>query len=375
MLRNLAIRTLLHDRGKLAAALVGVVFSVVLVNVQGGLFLGLIGKASVLVDRSDADIWVGHRGMCNVDFPHNIPHRWEQRIRSLPGVDRVASLRIGYSEMSLPGGSYEGVVVVGVPSKGEFQTPFQIVQGSAEALDYPDGIVVDQCEDQKLGSPNVNELREIGDQRVRITGKSWGILNFLVTPYVFTTHQRAASLAGMPPDQTSYFLVGARPGTDLANLCAAIEQRLPETTALTADDFAAVSVDFWMTRTGLGISFGAATLLGLFIGLVMVGQTLYAMVLDRISEFATLKAIGATEWEVLHVLLMQTSVVAVMGIASGTMVSYFLQLLLSSPRAEINIPLQLYFASATMVFLICLVASGIPYLRVRRVDPHSILQG
>ena len=76
MLLNLAIRTLLHDRGKLIAGLVGVVFSVVLVNIQGGLFTGLMSKASLLVDRSQADIWVGHRGMHNVDFPHDIPLRW-----------------------------------------------------------------------------------------------------------------------------------------------------------------------------------------------------------------------------------------------------------------------------------------------------------
>ena len=40
MLGKLAIRTLIYDRGKLIAALVGVIFSVVLVNVQGGLFIG-----------------------------------------------------------------------------------------------------------------------------------------------------------------------------------------------------------------------------------------------------------------------------------------------------------------------------------------------
>ena len=70
MLGKLAIRTLIYDRGKLLAALVGVIFSVVLVNVQGGLFIGLMSKASLLIDQGDADIWVGHRGMHNLDFAH-----------------------------------------------------------------------------------------------------------------------------------------------------------------------------------------------------------------------------------------------------------------------------------------------------------------
>ena len=81
MLRKLAIRTLIYDRGKLLAALVGVIFSVVLVNVQGGLFIGLMSKASFLIDQGDADIWVGHRdrGMHNLDFAHPMPLRWLQR--------------------------------------------------------------------------------------------------------------------------------------------------------------------------------------------------------------------------------------------------------------------------------------------------------
>ncbi len=114
MLWNIAYRTLLYDRGKLLAGLVGVIFSVVLVNIQGGLFLGLMNKARLLVDRSHADIWVGHRGMHNVDFPHEIPERWIHRIRSIPGVLEAEPLRIYQSEMNLPDGNFEGVTVVGV---------------------------------------------------------------------------------------------------------------------------------------------------------------------------------------------------------------------------------------------------------------------
>ena len=75
----MSIKTLIADRGKLLTALVGVMFSIVLVNVQGGLFFGLIRKASLLVDQGNADIWVGHKKMNNVDFPQEVPRRWVQR--------------------------------------------------------------------------------------------------------------------------------------------------------------------------------------------------------------------------------------------------------------------------------------------------------
>ena len=110
----IAIRTLIADRGKLLTALVGVVFSVVLMNVQGGLFVGLIRKAGLLVDGGEADIWVGHKHMHNVDFPTDIPRHWLDRVRTIPGVQHAEPYLIGWADMTLPSGGLERVLVVGV---------------------------------------------------------------------------------------------------------------------------------------------------------------------------------------------------------------------------------------------------------------------
>lgn len=375
MLWNLAYRTLLYDRGKLFAGLIGVVFSVVLVNIQGGLFFGLMNKASLLVDRSNADIWVGHKGMHNVDFPHGLPERWVHRIRSVPGVERAEPFHVSFSEMSLPDGKFEGVVLVGSVEGSDLGRAYTIVEGPADALSYHDAVLVDRCDDEKLADPRLGELREIGGRRVRICGKSEGVLSFLVTPYVFTTYARARSLASTDPSLASYFLVRLEKGADSDAVCQEIRRRLGDVTAVPASQYAATSVQFWMTRTGIGISFGAATCMGLLVGLIMVAQTLYAMVLDRLEEFATLKAIGSTERELVILLGGQASLVAGLGIGIGLVMTVIVQAVCSTPRAEILIPIGLYLASAVLVFAICLFASALPYLRVRRVDPHSVLQG
>lgn len=371
---NLAYRTLFHDRGKLVAGLVGVIFSVVLVNIQGGLFFGLIRKASMLVDNSHADIWIGHRGMHNVDFAHPIPERWRYVVAGIEGVDEVQPLRVEFGEMSLPGGGYENVVLIGVPPETNLGRAFDIVEGHVDALERRDAIVVDQCDSRKLKSPQVDELREINGRRVRVTGKCNGVLSFLVTPYVFTQYDNASELADSDPTKTSYLLARVKPDADSEAICREIQRLLPDVAAMTAEDYAGVSINFWMTRTGLGLSFGAAAMLGLLVGLVMVGQTLYAMVLDRLTEYATLRAIGLSERELLCILAFQSVIVASIGIAVGMMLTVILKTLLSTPRATIEIPIILYVGCGILIFGICLFASGLPYLRVRRIDPHTALQ-
>ncbi len=199
-------------------------------------------------------------------------------------------------------------------------------------------------------------------------------MGFQVAPYVFTNYDQAALCLRKSPDNCSYVLVELEDGADVEQVCAAIRQRIPEVDALPSQRYGEECVNFWMTRTGLGISFGAATVLGVLVGLVMVAQTLYAMVLDRLVEFGTLKAIGATERQIFTVLLIQAVVMAVVGSLIGLLLVSLVQHLCTSPNAPIVIPLWLSLSSCGLVLVICLVSSLIPYLRVRKVDPLIVLQ-
>ena len=99
-----ATKTLGQDRGKFSIALLGVTFSLVLVNIQGGLFLGMIRKASLLVDNCEADIWVAHPGIHSADIPAPISERWLDRVRGVPGIEEAAPYIVGTGPFMMPSG-------------------------------------------------------------------------------------------------------------------------------------------------------------------------------------------------------------------------------------------------------------------------------
>ncbi|MBN2021263.1 MAG: ABC transporter permease [Pirellulales bacterium] len=371
---SIALRTLIADRGKLLTALVGVIFSVVLVNVQGGLFFGLIRKASLLVEHGEADVWVGHRNMHNVDFPRDVPRRWIHRVRAVPGVRRAEAYLVGFADMTLPSGGFEGVVVVGVDRASLLGGAWNVAQGRPEDVLENDAIVLDECENEKLEYPRIGDVRELNHRRARVVAKTNGVMGFLVAPYVFTTYERAGQYLRMPPDRSSYFLVQLEPGADAEAVCADIRRQIPELDAFPKREYGWISVSFWMTRTGLGISFGAATLLGLLVGMIMVAQTLYALVLDRLGEFGTLKAMGARERHVYTILLVQASIMALAGSIAGLALVSGIQRFYSTPQAPIVVPWWLSAGSCLLVLVICLVSSLLPYQRVRKLDPMMVLQ-
>jgi putative ABC transport system permease protein len=372
----LAIKAMLADRSKLITALLGVTFSVVLVNLQGGLLLGLIQKASLLVDYGKADIWIGHRHMSNVDIGTFIPERWIYPIRGVEGVERAEPYVVMFSQMTMPDGRFENVVVVGSAEGSLLGNAWSMAEGNAQAIRHPDGILVDVYDRHRLGNCRVGDVRELNGRRAKIVGMTRGIVSFTTNPYVFTTLERARGkyTNGIPPGYCSYFLVTAKPGTDVDALCARLRERLPQVDVYDRATYSRMSMEFWLTRTGIGISFGLAAVLGLLVGLAVVAQTLYASVNERIKEFGTLKAMGADDRLIGHFILAQALGNAVLGSVLGLALSVLIAQVMSTPRAPVMLTAWVAAGSVVLIGVVCLLAAWLPYWRIRRIDPASVLR-
>lgn len=372
---SFAIKTLLSDRGKLLTGLAGVIFSLVLVNIQGGLYQGLMRKASVIVDHCDADLWVGHSMIENVDFAHNIPETWINRVRGIEGIEGVDPYIVGKGVATLVDGGFEDVWVMGSDPASMLGTGWSFVAGSADDLKRPNAVSFDEVDAHKLGNPQVGDWLEVNGHRAKLVAQTSGITGFVTTPYLFTTLETARRLSDIPSGFCSFFLVKLEPQVNVAQMRETILEQLPDVVVYTPAEFARVSQDYWMKRTGIGVSFGASTFLGLLVGLMMVGQSLYALALDHVADYATLKALGAEDRHVCGVILLQAMTIACVGSFVGLAIVLSIRELWSSPLAPVEIPIPLVGMALALVFVICLAASLLPFVRVRRIDPAVVLQG
>lgn len=371
----LAIKAMLADRGKLLTSLLGVSFAVVLVNLQGGLLIGLIRKSSLLIDGAHADVWVGHRHMNNPDMGNFIPMRWVDRVRAVDGVERADPYLIAGGQAVMRDGRSEIVLVVGCDPGSLLGSPPQTVAGDPRAIRRPDAIIVDVHSAEKLGGCGVGDTLEINGYRAEVVGMTSGIVGFTNSPYVFTSLDAAHRYSyGVPPGHCSYFLVKAHPGVDLAVLCDRIRRRVPEMDAYDRETYSRVTQEFWLFRTGIGISFGMAAFLGLLVGLAVTAETLYATVSERSKEFGTLKAMGAGERVVARFIVAQAVGTAAIGSVVGLIGSVVASRALSTPVAPVVLTWTVAAVSVVLVWLVCMIAATLPYLRIRRIDPAGILR-
>src|ERR1044071_6635677 len=89
---SLAWRNTLQDRARLAVTLTGIVFALVLVAVQLGLFVGFTHTTSNIIDHSGVDIWICSKGVPYFDVGSVVP---ERRVYQTKAVPRSEERRVG----------------------------------------------------------------------------------------------------------------------------------------------------------------------------------------------------------------------------------------------------------------------------------------
>jgi putative ABC transport system permease protein len=314
--------------------------------------------------------------MTNVDMGTFIPERWLQRIRSVEGVERAEPYIVMFGQATMHNGQFENVVVVGCEPSSLLGNAWEMANGNPSAVRNPDGILVDVCDAERLGNCKIGDLLEINGHRARVVGMTRGIVGFTTNPYVFTTLERARHkyATSVPPDSCSYFLVKAKPGVNVDELCHQIRQRVPDLEVFDKATYSRMCMVYWLTRTGVGISFGLAAFLGLLVGLAVVAQTLYASVAERIKEFGTLKAMGADDHCLSRFFLVQALANALLGSVLGLTASWLIGGVMSSPRAPVILTWEVGAGSVIVISLVCMAASRLPAWRIRRIDPACVLR-
>ena len=124
MAGKLAYRNLFHDRLSLVVTLTGIVFSVVLVAVQCGLYIGAERTIAVMVDQSKGDLWVVPLGTKSFDDPTLLIGHEKYAALSTPGVADTEELVVGFANWRKPKGGITSVVLVGSDLKNGTLKPW-----------------------------------------------------------------------------------------------------------------------------------------------------------------------------------------------------------------------------------------------------------
>jgi putative ABC transport system permease protein len=371
---SIAVRNLFHDKVRLAVTLTGIVFAVVLVCIQIGLFLGFSDTTSSVIDHSNADLWMMSKGVRYLEEASRFSERKLYQVLTTPGVASAHKEIVELSDWKRPDGGQEVVEVIGFDPNTSVGGPWNVVEGQISDLKIPDAVMIDRLYARKLGVEHIGQICEIHDHRARVVGFTRGIRTFTTAATAFTTFKNAQTYESIGEDQTLYILIRTVPGADVQEVKRQLMERVKDVDVWTRQEFARRTTFYWMFSTGAGVSVLIAAVLGLLVGIVVVAQTIYAATVDHIREFGTLKAMGASNGYIYRIILEQATISAVIGYVLGILLT-FAAVRITGEGAPILLPKELITGMFLLTLAMCCAAALVSINKVTHIDPAMVFKG
>lgn len=416
---SLARKNLLEDIPRFLVAQAGIMFAVSLVTIQTGILNGFTRSASVLIDKSNADIWVASKDMVHLELTMSIPAEQVIKAQQVTGVERAEALIVRKGLWRVPTGNITLVTLIGSDPNGQLFAPWNVIQGSVSSLKQPYTVIADETKLHDLNVQRVGDAASIGPLPARLVGLTRGSQSIVMSDFLFTSlenanaygtsgqtsslscksqsgsteiqctttylnsDQTSTNTQSSPPaprklaasDLITYVLIRAKPGQDLQALKQKLEAALPDTHAYTRAELAAQAHAYWQKRTGIGFILGLGAVVGVIVGVVIVGQILYSSVSDHLKEFGTLKAMGASDWVIYGVIVEQSLWMAVLGYIPGMAICLGVGAWTSATQGII---ILITPVSAIAVFGItvsmCVGSAIFAIQKVTRVDPAIVFK-
>lgn len=375
----IAWRNLIHDRIRFAVTIVGIAFATLLMGIQLGMLVNFTRTTATLVDHSGADLWIAAHGVKTIDLATPLEERRRFQALATEGVDVAEPYLLGFGFWKRPDGVRETVIIVGTEPDALMGHPYNLVDGvnPHEALLTPDGVIVDQLYAKKLGVERVGQTFEINDKRVRVVGFTRGVRTFTQSPYVFTSLRKARSISSNlrnADKAVTYVPIRLAEGAPVEATRQRLAARMPDVDVMTNAEFSSRSSNYWLFSTGAGMSLIFSSLLALLVGVVIAAQTLYASTMDRLPEYATLRAMGGAGRYLFAIVIKQALIGGAIGYLigiAGVMVMVWLGREASAAPEE---PLWLAASIGVVTEIMCVLASLISIKKLMAINPAEVFR-
>lgn len=375
-----ALRMLIGDRAKYLGLIIGIAFSTVLMAQQVSIFLGILNRtSSQITDIYEPDLWIMNPLIQYIDENRPMPDREIHRIKSIQGIQWTAPFYKGGSLAKTDQGLLKQIIILGVDDETLICQPQRMIHGEWTSLKEPLSIIMDYAGWDFIwpGQPfEYGRELELNDRRFRIVGICEASPPFQTFPVAFMRYTETSKLGIPGKNFLSFVLAKLEPGANIQTVKQEIQKKTG-LRALTKEEFRWKSINYYLTKTGIPISFGITVTLGFLVGALVAGLTFYMFVMENLKQFGALKAIGVSNYQLLGMVICQAIVVALLGffIGIGLAAIFFKFMGQTQTFRGFELYWQVVLFCAFAVFGIVLMSSFGSIRKVLVLDPAIVFRG
>jgi len=373
---KIALKLLVNDRGKFAALMVGITFAIFLIVQLTSIFSGILAKASSTIINIGARIWVMDPSLKNPLNTIPMPDYVLDLVKSINGVKYAVDIYSGVGLVKLSNGNWQPATVLGLDDATLVGRP-DLIEGNINDIYGADAfIVVKDTDYSKLENPTIGTTFEINDHRAVIVGiADVPVSGLFGIPTLYTTYSRAVKYLPNARFTIGYILVEPMSEADIPEILNAVAKI--GYLGLTEQKFEDKISNFYIYQTGVGTNILVMTFIGFLVGLSISGQTFYTFVLENLEKFGALKAIGASNSELVYMILFQASFTSITGYGLGVGISALLIAVGKKFVPDYTATIGYWNLGLAFVMVVAIAAfsSLLAVRKVMKVQPFDIFRG
>ncbi len=376
---NLAYRDIRHNLGRFVLTCLGLGLLLGVVLSMIGIYRGLVVDALTIARAPAVDLWIVE---ANTRGPFaeasRIPGDTREAIARIAGVAGAGSITYQTVEAEHAGGKLR-LYVIGYELTRPGGPP-EIVEGRAIARHHYE-LVAD-----RLSGLEVEDRIALGRNTFTVVGLTRQQVNSGGDPAVYITLPDAQKLQFDLSPPAARLQLARGNGGESRDTVNAVVARLQ---ANASSDAVAETVRRWKHLSAItqeaqeGIltsslvdrarrQIGLFTSLLLVVSAVIIALIIYTMTMEKLKQIATLKLIGAPDRTIIGMIVQQALALGLIGFAIGATLIFTIKDFF--PRRVVLEPDNV-LALGLIVFVVCLLSSGLGVRAALRVDPATALGG
>lgn len=212
---------------------------------------------------------------------------------------------------------------------------------------------------------------EIGNKEFQVVGIS-NQTNALVFQYIFISYEDAAAVFEQK-EVVSYYLLKIDK-ENIKNIKEDVKKIAPNLNVKVPDEIAESNEK--VIRESFLPIIALVVFIGVIIGVVVMGLTIYSATLEKIKEYGVLKAIGVSDKRLFGIVFEQTLIISVLGYIAGIIFFLLTKFVTfyAVPVVNFDIGLVIYLFIFGLIILIGILSSSIPIIKISKVDPASVFR-
>ena len=376
-----AYKFMKYDRVKSIGVIIGIVISIFLIGNQAGILGFLTSLMGGLVGNSRQDIgqiWVVDNITRNANELAKLDESLVREIRSIEGVKTTFPIVVSNASIKFPNGKISPVVMIGSESPlfVAGPQPKTIIKGDLMSLNDDLAVSAEFFDQAQFDYPVDKGTRvEINDKSALVKVQTKNVRGFAGS-FIYSTIEKVRYYTSFPASKVSAIAVQVKSGYDIQDIVSKINKTFYGIRAWKTEELEKSTINYITLSSNIGTSVGSLVIFAIISGFFIIGLTLYSSAVDRIRDYGTLKAIGASNRYITKLILTQSFFFALIGFLTAL-------LLLEGFRAGVKKGGLIIHYSLTeylILFLITVfisVGSAIFFsLRtIKNVEPASVFRG